>query len=52
MEAILEESEKLHADILIIGREKHGFIDKLIRGSVSGGVLQHSKIPVMIVPLD
>jgi len=52
VDVILEESEKLKAELLIIGHKKHGFIEKLIRGSVSGGVLQHSKIPVMTVPLD
>ena len=52
VDVILEESEKLKAELLIIGHKKHGFIEKLIRGSVSGGVLQNSKIPVMTVPLD
>lgn len=52
IEVILEESEKLNADILIIGHKKHGFVEKFIKGSVSGGVLQHSKIPVLIVPID
>lgn len=52
IEVILEESEKLNADILIIGHKKHGFVEKLIKGSVSGGVLQQSKIPVLIVPID
>lgn len=52
IDVIMEESEKLKAELLIIGHKKHGFIEKLIRGSVSGGVLQHTKIPVMIVPID
>ena len=52
IEVILQESEKLKADLLIIGHKTHGFIEKIIRGSVSGGVLQSSKIPVMTVPLD
>ena len=52
IEVILEESEKLSADILIIGHKKHGFIEKLIKGSVSGVVFQQSKIPVLIVPVD
>ncbi len=52
VEVILKESEKINADLLIMGHKKHGFIDKLIRGSVSGGVLQHSKIPLMIIPID
>ncbi len=52
IDVIMGESEKLKAELLIIGHKKHGFIEKLIRGSVSGGVLQHTKIPVMIVPVD
>lgn len=52
VEVILQESEKLSADLLIIGHKKHGFIEKIIKGSVSGGVLQSSKIPVITVPLD
>jgi nucleotide-binding universal stress UspA family protein len=52
IEVILEESEKLNAELLIIGHKKHGFIEKLIKGSVSGGVLQQTKIPILIVPID
>lgn len=52
IELILEECDKLKADLLILGHRKHGFIQRIIRGSVAGGIMESTKIPVMIIPLD
>ena len=47
---ILEEAERLEVDTIVIGSHGHGTFMKMLLGSVSGGVLKASKIPVMIVP--
>ncbi|MEN8124938.1 MAG: universal stress protein [Bacteroidota bacterium] len=52
IELILKESEKLKADLIIIGHKKLGFFEKFIKGSVSSGILQNSKIPIMVIPID
>lgn len=52
VELIIEESEKLKADLIIIGHKNLGFFEKFIKGSVSSGILQNSKIPMMIIPID
>jgi nucleotide-binding universal stress UspA family protein len=52
IELILEECDKLEADLLILGHKKHGFIQRLIRGSIAGGIMENTKIPLMIIPLD
>lgn len=52
VELIHDESEKLNSDLIIMGHRKHGFVEKLIKGSVSGGILQNTKIPVLVVPTD
>jgi len=51
-ELILEECDKLKADLLILGHRKHGFIQRIIRGSIAGGIMENTKIPLMIIPLD
>jgi len=52
IELILEECDKLKADLLILGHRKHGFIQRIIRGSIAGGIMENTKIPLMIIPLD
>ncbi len=52
IELILEECDKLKADLLILGHRKLGFIQRIIKGSIAGGILENTKIPLMIIPLD
>ncbi|WP_435132054.1 universal stress protein [Formosa sp. A9] len=52
VEMILEESKKLHIDMIIAGHQDHDFIYKAIMGSVSSQLIKQSQIPVLIVPLD
>lgn len=51
-EMILEESEKLDIDLIIIGHHEHGLLHKVFAGSVANQVINHSKIPVLTVPID
>ena len=52
IETILEEAEKLKADLIITGHETHGFFYRAILGSTAEQLLEDSKIPLLIVPLD
>ncbi|MGB5417826.1 universal stress protein [Algibacter sp.] len=52
IEMIMEESKKLHIDLIIAGHQEHSFLYKALFGSVSRKIVKNSKIPVLIVPLD
>ena len=52
IEMILEESNKLNADIIIAGHHEHGFFYNAFVGSVSAQIIKKSKIPVLIVPFE
>lgn len=52
IETILEEAKKLQIDLIIAGHEEHNLFYKAFRGSVSVGLINQSKIPVLIVPID
>ncbi len=51
-EMILQESEKLNIDLIIIGHHNHSFLHKVFAGSVASEVIKHSKVPVLIVPVS
>ncbi len=48
---LIEECDKLNADLLIMGHKKHGFLQKIIKGSIAEGILKDVKIPLLIIPL-
>ncbi len=50
IEVLLEESDKLEIDIIVIGSHGHGAVHKLLAGSVSESVLRRSICPVLVVP--
>ena len=50
VETILREIEKLSVDMVIIGSHGKGILRHLLVGSTSGGVLQKSSVPVLVVP--
>jgi nucleotide-binding universal stress UspA family protein len=47
---ILEEAEKLKADIIVIGSHGKGMVKQLIFGSTSNILIQHTHIPVLVIP--
>ncbi|MBL0310783.1 MAG: universal stress protein [Bacteroidetes bacterium] len=51
IEMVMAEAEKLNIDLIIVGRQEHGFLYKAFVGSVSAEIIKESKIPVLIVPL-
>ena len=52
VEMILEECEKLNIDLVIIGHHDHNLLYKIFVGSTDLELVEQSKIPVMVVPLD
>ena len=49
LEALLAASTDLHGDVLVVGARAGG-VSRTPIGSVSSGALNHSRIPVLIVP--
>ncbi|HID98643.1 MAG TPA: universal stress protein [Thermodesulfobacteriaceae bacterium] len=50
VETILDEVERLHADMIIIGSHGHGAVYDILVGSVGEGILKKSPVPVLVVP--
>lgn len=48
---ILDSADVIDADMIIMGARKHGAVEKLLLGTTSNKVVQHSSRPVLIVPL-
>ena len=49
-ETILNTAKELNADIIVMGRHHRHGIEKIFSGSVTESVLQHSSIPLFIIP--
>jgi nucleotide-binding universal stress UspA family protein len=50
VETIIAEASRLAVDMILLGAQGKGFMQRLFVGSTSEGVLRHAKIPVLIVP--
>jgi nucleotide-binding universal stress UspA family protein len=48
---IISEVERNQADTVVLGSHGHGAFYNLIVGSVAEGVIRHSKVPVLVVPV-
>jgi nucleotide-binding universal stress UspA family protein len=51
-EKILEEAQRLDADLIVLGSHGRGALFKTLVGSTSEGVLRKSRCPVTIVPIS
>ncbi len=49
-ETILAEAERLHADVIVVGRHGRGTLRRALLGSVSEAVLRASPLPLLVVP--
>ena len=49
-EKVLAESDRLKADLIVIGSHGHGALRHLLMGSVGEGVLRKARCPVLVVP--
>jgi nucleotide-binding universal stress UspA family protein len=52
IEMIMTEAEKLKIDLIVTGHHDHNFVYKAFYGSVASGVINKTKIPVLLVPLE
>jgi nucleotide-binding universal stress UspA family protein len=50
VQTILEQAEKLGAEVIVVGSHGRGKLFDLVVGSVSAGVIRKSPIPVLGVP--
>lgn len=49
-ESILKTATKIKADIIVIGSHSKKWLEKILVGSTTSQVLNHSNIPLLIVP--
>lgn len=52
VETTLREAARLEAELLVVGSHGYGAVYDLLVGSISRGILKHSKIPVLVVPVQ
>lgn len=52
VEKLLEEADKLEADLIIVGSHGHRALYDLLLGAVSEGVVRHASCPVLVVPSE
>ena len=50
IEVILQETQKLAADLLIIASHSHNSLYKALVGSVSESIISHVQCPVLVIP--
>jgi nucleotide-binding universal stress UspA family protein len=49
-DAILKTAKEMHADMIVMGSHSQKWLEKVVMGSVTEKVLNHTSIPVFIVP--
>lgn len=49
--AVLEQSQKLNINMIIVGHHKYGFFQKALFGHSSEEIIEKSDIPILVVPL-
>jgi nucleotide-binding universal stress UspA family protein len=49
---LLEQANKLAAELIIVGHHQHGFLMRALLKSTSEEALQKTNIPLLVIPLD
>jgi nucleotide-binding universal stress UspA family protein len=49
-DSIIRAASKVHADVIAIGSHSRKWLEKIVMGSVTEQVLNHSSIPLFIIP--
>lgn len=49
--SILNYAEEWNADLIVMGTHSHSVLEKLLIGTVASKVLEHTEIPVLMVPI-
>jgi nucleotide-binding universal stress UspA family protein len=52
IDALLGVAEEVAADLVVVGREKHGGLKEKILGSVPNHLTHHAHCPVVVVPAE
>ncbi|MGY5849989.1 universal stress protein [Salegentibacter sp. F14] len=52
VQTIIEEVKKLHADLLIVGTHKHGFLFNILSENVSLELLKKAEVPFLAIPIE
>lgn len=50
LDSLMEECDKFQPDLIIVGSHRHGAFYNLVVGSVTAGVVEKAKCPVLVVP--
>lgn len=50
VEMLVAEINKLHIDLVVIGHHRHGVLHKAFFGRTDISLIEHTKIPVLVVP--
>ena len=48
--SILRAAKKMHADLIVMGSHSRKWLENIVMGSVTGEVLQHTIVPLYIIP--
>ena len=49
-ETILETAKEMHSDIIVLGSHSQKWLENIVMGSVTEKVMNHSSIPLYIIP--
>ncbi len=52
VEMLAAEITKLHIELLIVGHHKHGVFHKAFFGRTDVSLIEHVKVPTLVVPVD
>lgn len=52
VDSIMQESEKLDIDLIVVGHEEHNLFFRALFGSTSASLMRNTKTPVLIVPCE
>ncbi len=52
IETILEEANKLSADLIVVGIHEHGVLHDIFIGNNPSKIIKKSKVPVLVVPVE
>ncbi|MDX5325364.1 MAG: universal stress protein [Bacteroidota bacterium] len=50
VQTLVDEAQKLKADLILVAKHSRGFIEKLILGSTTKNLVESTKTPVLVIP--
>ena len=49
-DTIIETAKEVHADVIVMGSHSRRWLEKIVMGSVTEKVIEHTAIPIFIIP--